>query len=83
MFKIHYRIPTPLISPSTVVHQGTCTPSLGATYNVFVAEGCIPERDYISEMQDTSNRVSKQVKIYLRRFSSPRFPLPVFLSLPS
>lgn len=34
---------------------------------MFVAEGCIPERDYISEMQDTSARTSKQVKIYLRR----------------
>jgi len=40
-------------------------------YNVFVAEGCIPEEDYISEMQDTSDRVSKQVKIYLRRFVLP------------
>lgn len=47
--------------------KGACTPSVGSVYNVYVAEGCIPERDYISEMQDTSNRVSKQVKIYLRR----------------
>ena len=50
-----------------LVVQGKCTPSIGSVYNVYVAEGCIPERDYISEMQDTSDRVSKQVKIYLRR----------------
>lgn len=57
-----------LRSPWNVAcEKGTCTPSLGAVYNVYVAEGCIPERDYISEMQDTSDRVSKQVKIYLRR----------------
>jgi hypothetical protein len=49
------------------IEKGACTPSVGSVYNVYVAEGCIPERDYISEMQDTSNRVSKQVKIYLRR----------------
>ena len=47
--------------------QGRCVPSLGAAYDVHVAEGCIPERDYISEMQDTSARTSKQVKVYLRR----------------
>eukprot|EP00290_Baffinella_frigidus_P005674 CAMPEP_0180123928 /NCGR_PEP_ID=MMETSP0986-20121125/4373_1 /TAXON_ID=697907 /ORGANISM="non described non described, Strain CCMP2293" /LENGTH=354 /DNA_ID=CAMNT_0022063221 /DNA_START=531 /DNA_END=1592 /DNA_ORIENTATION=- len=46
---------------------GRCEPAEGAAYDVFVAEGCIPERDYISEMQDTSARTSKQVKIYLRR----------------
>ena len=57
------------IVPSThlLVVQGKCIPSIGSVYNVYVAEGCIPERDYISEMQDTSDRVSKQVKIYLRR----------------
>jgi hypothetical protein len=47
--------------------KGKCVPAIGSVYNVYVAEGCIPERDYISEMQDTSDRVSKQVKIYLRR----------------
>jgi hypothetical protein len=51
--------------------QGSCTPSIGAVFDVFVAEGCIPQRDYISEMQDTSARVSKQVKIYLRRSVIP------------
>ncbi len=55
----------------------------GALYDVHVSEGCIPERDYISEMQDTSARTSKQVKIYLRR-SAPRPPshVPLLLSLP-
>jgi len=52
---------------SRVFRQGRCEPAEGAAYDVFVAEGCIPERDYISEMQDTSSRTSKQVKIYLRR----------------
>lgn len=47
--------------------MGRCEPAFGAVYDVFVAEDCIPERDYISEMQDTSARTSKQVKIYLRR----------------
>ena len=47
--------------------QGRCTPALGGVYDVFVSEGCIPDLNYISEMQDVSNSVSKQVKIYLRR----------------
>ncbi|EKX43805.1 hypothetical protein GUITHDRAFT_140245 [Guillardia theta CCMP2712] len=46
---------------------GRCTPALGGVYDVFVSEGCIPDLNYISEMQDVSNSVSKQVKIYLRR----------------
>jgi len=46
---------------------GRCTPSLGGVYDVYVSEGCIPDFNYISEMQDVSNYVSKQVKIYLRR----------------
>eukprot|EP00284_Hemiselmis_tepida_P017538 CAMPEP_0174923924 /NCGR_PEP_ID=MMETSP1355-20121228/6908_1 /TAXON_ID=464990 /ORGANISM="Hemiselmis tepida, Strain CCMP443" /LENGTH=279 /DNA_ID=CAMNT_0016169665 /DNA_START=383 /DNA_END=1219 /DNA_ORIENTATION=+ len=48
-------------------NMGLCTPAEGAMYDVFVAEGCIPEQDYVSEMQDTTARTSKQVKIYLRR----------------
>ena len=55
------------LSYTSAVDQGKCVPAIGSVYNVYVAEGCIPERDYISEMQDTSDRVSKQVKIYLRR----------------
>lgn len=46
---------------------GRCTPAQGALYDVFVAEGCVPEQDFVSEMQDVSVRTSKQVKIYLRR----------------
>ena len=47
--------------------MGRCTPDEGSQYDVFVAEGCIPEKDYVSEMQDVTSRTSKQVKIYLRR----------------
>jgi hypothetical protein len=45
----------------------TCNRDLGAQYDIFVAQGCVPELGYVTEMQDVSNHISKQVKIYLRR----------------
>eukprot|EP00292_Cryptomonas_paramecium_P020424 CAMPEP_0113700772 /NCGR_PEP_ID=MMETSP0038_2-20120614/24167_1 /TAXON_ID=2898 /ORGANISM="Cryptomonas paramecium" /LENGTH=174 /DNA_ID=CAMNT_0000624515 /DNA_START=756 /DNA_END=1279 /DNA_ORIENTATION=- /assembly_acc=CAM_ASM_000170 len=45
----------------------TCERDQGAQYDVFVSESCVPEQGYVTEMQDTSAYVSKQIKIYLRR----------------
>ena len=58
----------------------SCNRDIGAQYDIFVAQGCVPELGHVTEMQDISTYISKQVKIYLRRYLNDNKNLEVWLS---